>query len=211
MTGLLVTGGEGPALEYLRPYFTSSTYIVAADSGIERLHMFGIEPDLIIGDMDSISDLSLLDSYPQDIIRRFPRDKDETDTEIGLRLLQDAGHNRVIIAGGGGGRLDHVLGMLSLFERERPPAIWLTAAEEVILIETELQMKGLKGERVSFFPVGNDISTMSTTGLKWPLDHLKWRHGDAGISNVVNGDLLAVRMKTGKLIMIRELKTGGVR
>ena len=48
---------------------------------------------------------------------------------------------------------------------------------------------------------------MTSYGLKWPLDRLQWRKGDAGVSNVVIEDRMEVKMLTGKLVFVGELET----
>jgi len=51
--------------------FDAPCFIIAADSGLVCAEEFGYTPDLIVGDMDSLTDKSLLSSYPEDKIRIF--------------------------------------------------------------------------------------------------------------------------------------------
>lgn len=209
--GLLFTGGEGPERAAIQCVIDRKPLIVAADSGIDLARRIGVEPDLLVGDMDSISDRSVLGEYPERRVMIFPEEKDETDTEIGLRLLFEHGCKEVVIAGGGGGRLDHLIGMLTLFERTPAPAAWYTRFEAVVLITGSIRVHGTPGERVSFFPVGNETVTMSSSGLRWPLDTLVWRHGDAGISNTAPEGVFSVQLRSGRLLMIRDLDPGAHR
>jgi len=112
---LLVIGGAGPAPGVLAAMAREAQRIVAADSGLDLCLTAGIVPDLVVGDMDSLSDPRLLDAYPPERVLRFPTDKDETDTEIGMRLLRERGYQSISIAGGGGGRLDHLMAIMGLF------------------------------------------------------------------------------------------------
>ena len=150
--------------------------------------------------MDSLRDRGLLERFPQGRVRAFPQDKDDTDTEIALGMLYNEGCDRVVLAGGGGGRLDHLIGILSLFHREQHPNLWLSGANEVTAVDDTLERRGLQGRTVSFFPVGEEPCRMQSRGLKWPLDGLVWRQGDVGISNVVTEALLEVKMISGRLI-----------
>lgn len=203
VTGLLFIGGEGPSRRRLQPFLEDVDLVVAADSGLDLASAAGVEPDLVVGDMDSLSDRSLLEAYG-DRVTVFPADKDETDTEIGLRFLRERGAGRVIVAGGGGGRLAHLLGLLALFERPCPPAVWLTAREQVELIETRLALDGCMGQTISFFPVAGPVAIAGSSGLKWPLDGLEWKKGDAGISNLAVADSVEVALAHGRLLMVRE-------
>ncbi len=204
MIGLLFIGGKGPRPELMEEYRNGTGVVAAADSGLETALILGFTPDLVVGDMDSLSDESLLDRF-QDRVLRFPQDKDETDTEIGLRLLQERGCTEVVIAGGGGGRLDHLLGIVILFERAHPPTRWITDRDDVRLIQGEAVLEGVRGETVSLFPLGDGAGMLGSEGLKWELDGLELTRGYAGISNVVTRDRARVRVGKGRLLMVRTL------
>lgn len=181
--------------------------IVAADSGFDLALSYGITPDLLVGDEDSMTDPDgAQDVLGNQRIIRFETAKDETDTEIGLRTLVERGIEPVAVVGGGGGRLDHLVGILSLFDRKRRPKWWITDRDEVVEIAGRETFQGMRGVVCSFFPVGDQPCTMHSDGLKWPLDGLTWRHGDVGISNVAIKDEVAIEMLTGRLIMVRELE-----
>ena len=203
MHGLLVIGGVGPSADVLREKARSMDLIVAADSGLDLAVSAGLTPNLVVGDMDSLSDASLLDRYPPQNVLRFPTDKDETDTEIGLRVMRERGCTDITVAGGGGGRIDHLLGIAALFEREAPPSAWLTDREEIFLVEKEREFEGWEGSTVSVFPVGASASHMSSAGLQWPLDGLEFRRGFAGISNRVTGPRVVIKVGSGKVLVIR--------
>ncbi len=203
MTGLLFTGGEGPSPERLAPFLEGVELVIAADSGLELARAAGVDPALVVGDMDSLRDPGLLAAYGERVMR-FPVDKDETDTEIGVRLLRERGVDRAIVAGGGGGRLAHLLGLLALFERRFAPSVWLTAREHVQVVDGRLALPGCVGQTISFFPVGGRALIRRSAGLKWPLDGLKWGRGDAGVSNLAVADTVEVELAAGRLLMVRE-------
>lgn len=202
MTAIVVTGGHGPKRRIVEPYLEGASFVCACDSGFDLALDLGIELDLVVGDMDSISDQSLLDNIPPNRIRRFDQDKDETDTEIGIRAARERGASDIIVVGGGGGRLDHLLGILSIFHRDPLVRTWLTNNDEVVQITDRYERRALEGAVISFFPLAGELCTMHSRGLKWPLDPLEWTVGDAGVSNVVTEDPLYVEMITGRLLMV---------
>ncbi|POR02827.1 hypothetical protein AU468_06120 [Alkalispirochaeta sphaeroplastigenens] len=202
--GLVVTGGEAP-----RARVTLGTpegwVIVAADSGIGHLARYGLRPEVILGDFDSL-DRELLESVFPDVPRQsFPRAKDYTDTELALQYLWDRGITDLTILGGGGGRLDHLLGIRALFERDPWPGRWITAREELRVIEGTVRFSSRPGEVVSFFPLGNGVCRTRSRGLRWELDGLEWTQGDAGVSNECTGDECLLETVTGRLLMVRSL------
>jgi thiamine pyrophosphokinase len=204
--GLLVIGGDGPPPRLLAELAGGAALVVAADSGLDSCVAAGVVPDLVVGDMDSLSDRALLRGFAPDRVLVFPVDKDETDTEIGLRVLAERGVVPVTIAGGAGGRIDHLLGVLGLFEREKPPARWVTGREDLLLLSGEGVFRGWSGNLVSVFPVGERAADLHSEGLKWPLDGLEFRRGFGGISNVATADRVLIRVGFGKLLVVHSFK-----
>ena len=207
MTGIVVTGGKSPEFELVREYLLDADCIIAADSGLETLAAYGLEPDLVIGDMDSIGNEALLQRLPENKIKRFDRDKDCTDTELALNYLENLGYSHRIIIGGGGGRLDHLIAIYSLFSKDNSPKLWITDNEIVQLVEKKVSAEVELNQLISFFPVGNNTCRMKSFGLKWELNELEWIPGDSGISNVALQETIIVDMISGKLVMIRPLET----
>lgn len=204
MKGILIIGGDHPARDLTSRLVEEAQIIIAADSGFDYAWNNGIDIDYVVGDMDSTSYREIIESMPKEKVLRMPEEKDETDTEIGLAMLKELGAAESVIIGGGGGRLDHLLGIVTLFHREIRPDEWYTDKEAVWSIDRKRIFEGLKGKTVSFFPVGEEICRMRSSGLKWPLDQLVWKPGDAGISNVVMEDSMMVEPLSGRLICIYE-------
>lgn len=134
MKGIIITGGEAPERKYIEHEIADSVFIIAADSGLETAVSYGYKPDLIVGDMDSIKNLKILNDFPRDCVRIFPKEKDETDTEIALRMMFEK-MSMKLFSWGGGGRLDHLLGIVSIFDREYYPAVWYTAHDRIESID----------------------------------------------------------------------------
>ncbi len=210
MTGILVTGGEKPAFSSIDSFFSKDIYLCAADSGLDYCLENGLKPDYILGDMDSLSHTGVLDGFDPAIIEKHPADKDHTDTELGLLHLYGLDCDRNILIGGGGGRLDHLLAVCALFDRDKAPDRWITANEEIRLIKDSYNGKGRLDETVSFFPAGPQICRMKSKGLLWPLDNLTWSKGDTGISNRLSQEDFQIVMMSGSLIMIREIPPEGL-
>jgi thiamine pyrophosphokinase len=186
--------------------------IAAADSGLLAAEAAGLRPDWVLGDMDSLgaAGLERLEAYPPERVLRYEAAKDYTDTELALRLLYDKGCDETWLVGGGGGRLDHLLAIRSLFERQRCPTRWLTAAEDVRFLEApgELTVSGAAASLVSVFPLGQGPWDVESEGLRWPLAGLPWDRGFFGISNTADRDF-TVRAKKGRFLVILPLGAEG--
>jgi thiamine pyrophosphokinase len=216
--GVVFTGGEGPPPREIRRLIDgreaarfSNKVLVAADSGLILAEAAGLKPDWIIGDMDSLDSEECLRSYPADRVIRHPVAKDFTDTELALALLWEKGCDEAWIAGGGGGRIDHLLGIRDLFERERFPHRWLTAAEDIHCIDGNdsggadaLTVTIEQGGVVSVFPLGCAPWKAYSTGLKWPLDNVHWERGLYGLSNEAAASEMTINAQQGRFMVIME-------
>ncbi|MDR2501164.1 MAG: thiamine diphosphokinase [Treponema sp.] len=216
MRGIAFIGGEGPPVSRRRALAAPGCLIVAADSGLEAAEQAGIRPHWIIGDMDSLADTARLDRYPPDRVIRYPRHKDYTDTELAIQLLWDQGCDAVWLAGGGGGRTDHLLAVYALFERDRPPDRWITAREDIWRLQAGecMSQAGIgaaaalqedapdKPLGVSVFPLRSGPWKAESRGLHWPLDNFGWNRGVFGISNAAPQGRFCIRALEGRFLVM---------
>jgi thiamine pyrophosphokinase len=216
MRGIAFIGGEGPPAARRRELAGRADIIVAADSGLAAAEEAGLYPRWVVGDMDSLDDLRRLEKYPPERVLRYPHNKDYTDTELALRLLWEEGCDETWIAGGGGGRIDHLLAIRSLFERERTPDRWLTGAEDIRRLRPGDTLRfGAGGEGgggfapaaardcpVSVFPLGRGPWKAESRFLTWPLDDLPWDRGFFGISNTAPEGHFSIHAAAGAFLVI---------
>jgi thiamine pyrophosphokinase len=154
--------------------------------------------------MDSLDDPARLGAYPADRVLRYPADKDYSDTELALALLWDRGCGETWLVGGGGGRGDHFLAIRALFDRERCPARWVTAGEDMFCLREgeELSRELPPGSLASVFPLGEGPWEAASRSLKWPLDGLSWSRGFFGLSNLTTADSFSVRSLRGRFLLV---------
>ncbi len=203
MNCLILTGGLFPRRNTIDGIINPDI-VIAADSGLDTAAKLGYECAYLIGDLDSVSG-SAAAQFDNNRIIKYAPDKDFTDTELALKLAWDKGADFTVVAGGGGGRLDHLLAVYSLFDRENAPDVWITDNSIVILIKKNYTMKGVHKKVLSFFPVGNKECRARSVGLKWPLDNLKWNKGDFGISNLAITDTVNIEVEQGRIVCIQEI------
>ncbi|MCA1951037.1 MAG: thiamine diphosphokinase [Treponema sp.] len=203
---LIFIGGSGPDPEKYKKLLGPSDMVIAADSGLIRAEAFGYKPDWIVGDMDSLKDVSRLSAYPQDRIIRYPPDKDFTDTELALSLAWDKGYITTTLIGGSGGRTDHLLAILALFEREKTPSRWFTDSELVFPLEHSLELNLPLDTLISLFPVGPGPWEAESEGLKWPLNGLSWERGNFGLSNRTCHPSVSIKVLSGRFLVFIPLE-----
>lgn len=175
--------------------------VIAADGGHEALFKTGVRPHLVLGDMDSIS------SHPTGVaLLRFPREKDETDIALGLRLARGRGYRRFKLYGALGGRMDHSLANLQLLAGlARAGLTGRIIAPGLVVYSIHNGALALpaigKGGLVSVFAFGGAAEGVSLQGLKYPLVNA---HLDAfeplGISNEALGLPIKISVQAGTLL-----------
>jgi len=181
--------------------------IVAVDGGYSHLKKLGIIPDVLIGDMDSISpeELTNLETQEVDIIR-YPAEKDETDLELALDYVIRYGFDHIIIVAAFGGRLDQALTNLFLITDSRfkgKKIEFFDGTELVYIIDAQIEFTGKIGDRVSLIPVLGQADGIYTAGLKFQLDNeTLFPEKSRGISNEIVSENVKITIKSGRLLCI---------
>jgi thiamine pyrophosphokinase len=201
---IVFIGGEGPTSERCKILLGKepAPLILAADSGLVAAEAAGYHPDWIVGDMDSLPDISCLSRYPEEKILRYPVDKDYTDTELALQLARKQGVDEIWLLGGGGGRLDHTLAIVALFDRPGAPQRWYTRNEDVYFLESEIILSVSIGTLISIFPAGTGPWKISGEGLKWPINEIHWYRGFFGLSNRATYTSIRFTAEQGTFLII---------
>jgi thiamine pyrophosphokinase len=84
--------------------------VIAADSGLDLARLLGLGVDVVVGDLDSVTPTGLAWARDTGIpIEKASPDKDETDLELAVARATAGGAHRIVMLGGAGGRLDHLL------------------------------------------------------------------------------------------------------
>ena len=201
-TAIVVCAG-GPARATL-PAIPEDALVIAADGGILEAERLGLRVDLLVGD---------LDSAPADAIARAPRverhpvDKDASDLELAMDAAVAAEARRIVVVGGDGGRLDHLLGNAFLLGSDRWAAVEIDAVlgdARITVVRAERSIEGEVGELVSLYAVGGPARGVTTAGLRWTLDEGELLPGSSlGLSNEFVAPLAAVRVGEGVVLAIR--------
>jgi thiamine pyrophosphokinase len=114
---LIITGGKLD-LSFAGSFLGQETFdkIIAVDAGLEAVKALGLEPDMIVGDFDTVKPevLAYYRRMEHIVWDTHQPEKDETDTELALLKAQATGCTEVVVLGATGGRMDHMLGNIHL-------------------------------------------------------------------------------------------------
>jgi thiamine pyrophosphokinase len=200
---VILAGGAAPPA-WLAGELPSRVFVIAADSGLEYARRLGLEVNLIVGDLDSVS-ANVLADYPDVRIERHSPDKDQTDLELAIDAASAIDAGQVIVVGGSGGRIDHLLANAALLTSERFAGLelsWLTAEARTHVVRLAITIHGSAGDLVSLIPYGGAAVGVSTTGLRWHLGDATLPSGTTrGISNMMTGPVARVSLTEGVLLV----------
>ena len=208
MRGLLFTGGKQPDMNLASPFFSPYSYAVAADSGLCGAEMAGVVPDMIVGDMDSLPDPSMLDKYSSDHIQFWSKDKDFTDTELALQVMESKKIDEVILVGGGGGRYDHFFALKALFDQKKELSMWIGEESIVMAVDSTKDLCGVRvfgldaDDPVSVFPSGCNSLKCRGIGFHWPIDSISWETHQFSLSNRSDSGKLEFEAVFGRFLLI---------
>lgn len=208
MRTVIIANGSPPTPSDLAQWLRPGDQLICADGGGRAALAYGLKPDLVIGDFDSLSEDELARlAAAGAALERHPRQKNETDLELALRRALTSGATEIIVLGALGGRLDHTLAnamLLALPGLSGGRARLAGGVETLYVLRSgeTLTLDGEKGDTVSLLPLG-DSAGIVTSGLAYPLRNETLRVGPArGVSNEMDSTRATIRLGTGFLLCI---------
>lgn len=189
----------------------SQAWILAADGGARQAAHFGLTPQTVIGDMDSLSAAELDDLAARGAtLHRYPEEKDETDLELTMLHAAAADVPWIRIIAAIGDRLDQTLGNVYLMALPalagRDVRMVAGRQEAWLLNPGETVVHGTQGDTLSLLPLSGAARGVRTENLYYPLRDETLVFGPArGISNVMQTDTARVWLDEGVLLAVHTI------
>ena len=202
---LIVANGEWPSSFNLHHERTTYDLLVALDGAANRLLELNLTPDVIVGDLDSIttSVLNQCESSGVQIVRTPSQEK--SDISKGLQWVEQEQPNaRIDVIGVEIGRYDHHLAAYSaLFECQSSATILLNGwtAKRVDSNPTTFQVK--PDAIISLVPFGS-VQGVTLEGCQYPLQNASLTTGTQGVSNKAIESEIVVSAQSGNLLLLIE-------
>ena len=195
----------------VRPRFVDAenTVVICADGGAALARAWGLEPQIIIGDQDSLDSETKEYWLSQNVpIHRASPIKDETDLELAVDYALEQKVTSLSLIGGWGSRIDHSLGNVELLYRlalKGIPNRLLTRNHRLSAFCTEFRTFVRKDSLVSLIPLSSEVLDVTTQGLLYPLHNTTLIKGSTlGISNVAVATDISVVIGEGVLLVVTE-------
>ena len=169
---VILANGSFPRRKCLLDTLRAAARIVCCDGAASALLRAGMEPDLVVGDLDSL-DPALKKRFGRRLVHES--EQETNDLSKAFRACMERSWSTLVILGAGGKREDHLLGNASLLAQ-------FAAAGAEVRMETDYGTFLPVLKSASFRrPVGTKVSIFSfhpempvtASGLKYPLDKLR--------------------------------------
>lgn len=205
MLGLVILNSTLPHKSKYDNYLKQAELIFCADGGANRALEVDIEPDYVIGDLDSVSNQTK-EKLPQDRFIHQPSQY-ATDLEKTLQFALDKKVTSIRVLGITGNRLDHQICNLNILEKfsNRLEIITIDNYGIGCFVQDKFTFSGEIGQYVSIIAF-RKARGVTSKGLKYPLKNatMEWAIND-GLSNEIKNNPVEILVGQGALFVYRVL------
>ena len=181
--------------------------IIAADGGMDNLRASGIVPDIVVGDMDSVSENR---DFGDAKVILYPVEKDETDSALALTEGIARGYTKFVFFGCIGGLLDHTMANIALLKGITENGYTAVFADEEMgacaITGRTLNFSKKAVGRISVLSITEKAENVTISGLKYHVDNITLNASvPLGVSNDFVGKDAFVKVSDGALMIYTKL------
>jgi thiamine pyrophosphokinase len=180
--------------------------IIAADGASDYLYRYKIIPDIIIGDLDSISPAAKKHFTSKKVKIKRIADQNSNDLEKCIGYAISKGIKYILIAGFSGLRLDHTINNLSILKKfHRKVKITIYDNEfEYFFVNKKIEFAAEPGEIISIIALPK-ATGITTKGLKYPLNNETLDFGGRqGTLNSASQRTVKIVFRSGDLLLYKK-------
>ena len=188
--------------------------VIAADGALDHALAAGVEPAVLVGDLDSVSPSGSMWADTHADVERHDPDKDQTDTELALAAAADLNPRRLMLVSGGGDRLDHTLAAITALGHPSLTSIptiegWWGDQELIVLHGPgRISLGAAVGATLSLLALHGTCTGVTITGVRWPLVDTTLEPGiGLGISNETTATAVDIAVSAGVLTIVQPPRT----
>ncbi len=187
-------------------------FVIAADGGYAQ--SCGCRPDAVIGDFDSLGFVPDAEN-----VQVFPKEKDDTDMMLAVRLGLEKGYHEFVLLGGIGGRFDHTVanvqtlaylhgrGAKGMLKSEERDIYFIGACAPGGVKEVPGRLAFSRDTKgiLSVFSYGERAEKVSIRGAEYELDDAVLTDAfPLGVSNSFIGKEVTISVGEGRLLIVHE-------
>ena len=184
---IILADGLFPSSEKVQNLLREAETIVCCDGAAQKLLDFGVEPDYIVGDLDSLS-AELKQRFTQKIIQNT--DQETNDLTKAVEFCISKNWKQIVILGATGLREDHTLGNISLlcdYKKQLDKVAMISDFGTFTPIFETTTFNSYLGQQVSIFAL-NQKTKLTFNGLKYPVTNQSFTSWWQGTLNSALGN-----------------------
>ena len=213
---VILCDGDFPKTEYPRYLMRMADFIICCDGALVKFlrnskSIFGEErlPDLVIGDMDTLS-ASMQKKYCDIIIKEEQQEHNDQTKAVRWAMNNIPDLEHIYILGATGGRPEHTIGNAGLlmeytrmFDMEQSGiAVESVSDHGTMFAATDtLSLDCGEGRQISIFSPDNSLRICSE-GLEWPTDNVVFDNWWKATLNRAAQDTVTLRFSHKSLVLI---------
>lgn len=206
MSAVIIASGSDIEKHIFEKENINVEYVICADGGLEKAEKLNLTPNIVVGDLDSVSSQVLANYLNKNLeLIKYPEEKNFTDMEIAIEYAVNKNYKEIILVGATGTRLDHTVGNILLLEKYFLNGIKIKILDNnniVQIMGSNLQLKNKKNYYVSIIPVTETLEGVSLKGFKYPLNNITVKRGSTlCISNEIVDELGIITIEKGNALV----------
>jgi thiamine pyrophosphokinase len=200
---VIVADGTFPQHEIPLGYLKNAKRIICCDGSTENLLLYGMLPDAIVGDLDSLTD-ELISRFADRIF--LDENQDTNDLTKAVSWCSEMGFKDIVILGATGKREDHTIGNISLLAEyvKDMNVIMITDTGALIPFLKSSEISSYPGQQVSIFSIDPETEVTSH-GLRYPLKRTKISNWWCATLNESPGETFSLEFE-GRIIVYLKFK-----
>jgi len=196
---VIVADGIFPQHPIPLGYLRNAKRIICCDGSVQSLILAGMQPEAIVGDLDSLND-ELANRFSDRIY--LDESQDTNDLTKAVSWCSEMGYKDIVIVGATGKREDHTIGNISLLAEYIKGINVFMVTDTGILrpFLTSSEISSFPGQQVSIFSIDPETE-LTSSGLRYPLNRTKVKNWWMATLNEALGDRFSLEFNTGRVIV----------
>lgn len=195
----IVGAGDNTGTNFLKG---KNDYVIAADGGLLCLQKLKLEPDMIMGDFDSLGFIPEGDNVIQHEVM-----KNDTDMMLAVKKALEMGYHKIKIYGGTGGRIDHTFSNIQtmLYASRKGASIEMIDSTNTyhVITDGEIHLTGESQRGFSVFALGGIAHKVNIKDAMYLLHDFELTSDNPiGTSNSFIGKEVTISVEKGSLMII---------
>ncbi len=198
----VIIGGGDCTAQLIKANISDNDFIICADSGYDFAIKAKIQPNLLIGDFDSIT------SFAENVEKiTLPVEKDLTDCEAAYNEGVKRGFNNFLLLGGTGGRFEHTFANISVMARASREGNNFVVVDDRhtfhAITDKSLKVPYSPNKQISVFAFGEKAQGVTEKGFHYSIEnYILNPFVPIGISNDIVDEFGEISVEKGTLIII---------